>query len=228
MNTAHNADCPTHNDEPSSDDVRFPDTNELNISIIGPGAVLQGDIFTEKGISIFGKVIGTIVCRDGLLHVAETGVVTGNIEGLNVHVDGLAEGDVLAHHTLTIRGSIRGKMGYVVALFVDPNLDVDGHIQKVKVDTSGAFAPSGQQAAAQATPLASPPTYPSAPPAGHPYGHTSYAHVPHAHSVDSQAPAPAAATPAPAPPAKPTEPVSSQQWPQYGNGAFSRQLHRAA
>jgi hypothetical protein len=38
----------THQDDSAMDnDVRFPDMNELNITIIGPGAVFQGDIFTD-------------------------------------------------------------------------------------------------------------------------------------------------------------------------------------
>jgi cytoskeletal protein CcmA (bactofilin family) len=223
MNTAHTADGLTPHDEPAADDVRFPDMSELNVTIIGPGAIFQGDVFTEKGMSIFGKVIGNIVCRDGLLHVAETGIVSGNIDGYNVQVDGLAEGDVLARHTLTIKGKIRGKMGYMVELFVDPNLDIDGHIHKVKVDTVGAFAPSQQQVASHATAPASPQPQPSAPLAPQPYVNGAYTHISPASSPATQAPAPDSI-----PPATPDEPASSPRWPQYGSGVFSLQQHRAA
>ncbi|MEW6343110.1 MAG: polymer-forming cytoskeletal protein [Pseudomonadota bacterium] len=227
MNTAQNADHMTHHDDPAMDDVRFPDMSELNITILGPGAVFQGDIFTEKGMSISGKVIGNIVCRDGLLHIAETGVVSGNIEGYNVQVDGLAEGDVLARHTLTIKGTIRGKMGYMVELFVDPNLDIDGHIHKVKVDTVGAFAPPPQQGAYHATYSGSPAPQRSAPPVGQHYGHTAYTHVPVATAPVPQEAAAPAPTLASVPP-RPGEPVSPPQRSHYGSGNFSHQLHRAA
>jgi cytoskeletal protein CcmA (bactofilin family) len=228
MNTAQNADHLPHHDESEMDDVRFPDVSELNITIIGPGAVFQGDIFTEKGMSIFGKVIGNIVCRDGLLHIAESGIVSGNIDGYNVQVDGLAEGDVLARHSLTIEGTIRGKMGYMVELFVDPNLDIDGHIHKVKVDTVGAFAPPQQQVASHASASVSQAPQPSVPAAGQPYGRNAYSHVPPASSSVPQASAESAPTHDFVPPARPGEPVSSPQWSHYGNGGFTQQLHRAA
>jgi hypothetical protein len=170
------------------------------------------------------------VCRDGLLHIADTGIVSGNVDGYNVQVDGLAEGDVMARHTLTIKGTIRGKMGYMVELFVDPNLDIDGHIHKVKVDTVGAFTPSSQQTASAShppAPASPPPSQTSAPQVGLPYGHTAYTHVPPATSPAPRAPV------APVPPRDSTPPAShgesapSPQW-SYGNGGFSQPLHRAA
>jgi cytoskeletal protein CcmA (bactofilin family) len=144
MQTKQNADDATH-DNATVDDVNFPDMSELSVTIVGPGAVFKGDIHSERGISIFGKVVGNVNCQDGLVHVGDTGVVTGDIEGYNVEVDGLVEGDVLARHTLKINGKIRGEMSYMVALHVAPDLDIDGHIRKVRPENPASFVPPPPQ-----------------------------------------------------------------------------------
>jgi len=141
MNNLNMADELPPHDEDTADDVHFPDMSEFSITIVGPGAVFKGDVVSDRGVSIFGKVLGNVNCEDGLLHVGDTGIVTGNIEGYNVEVDGLVEGHVLARHTLTIKGKIRGDMDYMSELCVGPHLDIDGRIRKIKADTASTFAP---------------------------------------------------------------------------------------
>jgi cytoskeletal protein CcmA (bactofilin family) len=178
MQTKQNADDATH-DNATVDDVNFPDMSELSVTIVGPGAVFKGDIHSERGISIFGKVVGNVNCQDGLVHVGDTGIVTGDIEGYNVEVDGLVEGDVLARHTLTIEGKIRGEMGYMVALRVAPNLDIDGHIRKVRPENPASFAPPPQQPVSFAGPSIMPTvkTASAVQQTGQSLGYAAYAHV---------------------------------------------------
>jgi cytoskeletal protein CcmA (bactofilin family) len=177
MNTTHKADGLPPHEEATADDVNFPDMSEFSISIIGPGAVFKGDVISERGISIFGNVLGNVICHDGLLHVGDTGVVTGNIEGYNVEVDGLVEGNVLARHTLRINGRIRGEMRYMVELFVAPHLDIDGHIRKVKADAPGDLA-SQQPVSFVASPVLPKSMQASqVPPADQPYAPPGYVHV---------------------------------------------------
>jgi cytoskeletal protein CcmA (bactofilin family) len=164
----------------TDDDVSFPDMSELSVTIVGPGAVFTGDIYSERGISIFGKVVGNVNCQNGLLHVGDTGVVTGDIEGYNVEVDGLVEGDVLARHTLKINGKIRGEMSYMVALHVAPDLDIDGHIRKVRPENPASSAPPPPQ---QPVSFAGPSIMPTVKAAsavqqtGQSLGYAAYAHV---------------------------------------------------
>lgn len=102
-------------------------------SQIGAGGTSMGNMLLHEGIKILGRHIGDIVIKTkGLLLVAETGVVEGNIVGQSCLIRGTVVGNVTADN-LIIMGSahIRGDVRYC-NLRMEDGAEVDGALKNIK------------------------------------------------------------------------------------------------
>ncbi|MEI7298640.1 polymer-forming cytoskeletal protein, partial [Paraburkholderia tropica] len=61
--------------------------NQLNVSLLAPGAAIEGDLILDHGLSLFGIVGGNLIANEGLLHIGLGGLVKGMVDGEHVRVD---------------------------------------------------------------------------------------------------------------------------------------------
>lgn len=85
---------------------------ESNLTVIAKGHEVEGKSSSKYGVSIYGIHKGDIYCPDATVHVAEGGLVIGNIEAGDVRVDGTVQGDINAKQHLTITGKVAGRLSY--------------------------------------------------------------------------------------------------------------------
>lgn len=78
-------------------------------TIIAKGTVFQGDINVEGDIQIWGKVVGNINVKDGVIRVMHAGQVEGELTAPDIIIDGLVKG-ICAANNLDIleHGELRG------------------------------------------------------------------------------------------------------------------------
>jgi cytoskeletal protein CcmA (bactofilin family) len=83
--------------------------NKKSATVIGPEAVITGDIKSSSDITIAGSINGEVVA-EGRVTVAEGGVVTGSISANEVVIQGTVTGDLKAQVSLAILGTseVRG------------------------------------------------------------------------------------------------------------------------
>lgn len=103
-------------------------------SLIGEGALFEGDFFTNRdlGIRIDGKVKGEIrIEKGGAVHIGPTGSVEGSmIEADHVYIEGKVLGTIVARKTLEITGSatLLGDAQYDGLLDIHPRARVRGKL----------------------------------------------------------------------------------------------------
>lgn len=95
-------------------------------TIIGPGAVFDGNMTTPESIRIEGTINGNCNCQQKLI-VGPEGLVKGNINSQNLMVSGRIDGDVFVHGKLELlsTGNIHGNIT-TKALIVDEGGCFDG------------------------------------------------------------------------------------------------------
>ncbi len=95
-------------------------------TIIGPGAVLDGNLTAPETIRIDGTLNGDCICEGDLILGAE-GVIDGNISARSVTLSGKVTGDIKAQEklellpTAEVIGDITSK-----SLIIDENASFDG------------------------------------------------------------------------------------------------------
>lgn len=120
---------------------------ELSVSIIAPGCSIEGNIIAEKGLTILGLVTGDVYSQSDLLHIGDTGLVRGNIDGENVLLSGKVVGNVRARGNLSINGHVRGDISYGT-IRLGEDADLDGcRIQRVRPDDGQTAEKSAQDTA---------------------------------------------------------------------------------
>jgi cytoskeletal protein CcmA (bactofilin family) len=103
-------------------------------SLIGEGAVFEGDFFTSRdlGIRIDGRVKGAIrIDIGGAVHIGPTAVVEGtSIEADHIYIEGRVSGQLLARKTLEITGSatVIGDAQYDGLLDIHPKARIRGQL----------------------------------------------------------------------------------------------------
>lgn len=83
--------------------------NKLPATVIGPEAVITGDIKSSSDITIAGAINGEVVA-EGRVTVSQGGVVTGSISASEIVIQGAVNGDLKAQASLALLGSseVRG------------------------------------------------------------------------------------------------------------------------
>ncbi len=111
-------------------------------TIIGPGAVLDGNLTAPETIRIDGTLNGDCICEGDLILGAE-GVIDGNISARSVTLSGMVTGDIKAQEklellpTAEVTGDITSK-----SLIIDENASFDG---RCIMSTNYQNASSGKQ-----------------------------------------------------------------------------------
>jgi cytoskeletal protein CcmA (bactofilin family) len=106
-------------------------TQAVDFTLLGPGSTIHGDVILDHGLSTFGIVSGNLVANAGLLHIAQGGMVKGQVEGEHVRIDGTVEGDVHARGMLEINGQVKGNIFYCGTIRLGPRAALDGQISRV-------------------------------------------------------------------------------------------------
>ncbi len=95
-------------------------------TIIGPGAVLDGNLTAPETIRIDGTLNGDCICEGDLILGAE-GAIDGNISARNITLSGKVTGDIKAQEklellpTAKVTGDITSR-----SLIIDENASFDG------------------------------------------------------------------------------------------------------
>ena len=105
--------APTSSDEPPRRDgcvsLEAPGREG---SYLGVATQIAGDIIANESVSIKGRVVGSVIARHQLIQLGASSVVSADLEGGHVCIDGHLDGDVHASERLTLMPSarVRGAM----------------------------------------------------------------------------------------------------------------------
>src|SRR5919107_514887 len=72
-------------------------------TLISAGTTLQGDVFSDSDLRIDGTIHGNVTSSAKVI-IGNTGVVEGNVEGLQADINGKIVGNILAKELLQLRG----------------------------------------------------------------------------------------------------------------------------
>ncbi|PKR81386.1 hypothetical protein CW751_04840 [Brumimicrobium salinarum] len=102
------------------------DPDRLNILV--EGTHMTGDLVTKSSIRVEGLIDGSIDCK-GKIVLGEAGVVTGNINTIEIEVYGTVEGNIHAESLLTLRKSavIKGDIK-TSRLVIEDGAQIEGNI----------------------------------------------------------------------------------------------------
>lgn len=81
-------------------------------SYLGVATQIAGNIIAHESVSIKGRVVGAVIARHQLIQLGASSVVSADLEGGHVCIDGHLDGDVHASERLTLMPSakVRGAM----------------------------------------------------------------------------------------------------------------------
>lgn len=105
--------------------------NQLNVTLLAPGATIEGNLILDHGLSLFGIVDGNLIANEGLLHIGQGGLVKGQVDGEHVRVDGTVEGDIHARGSLEINGRVKGSIFYCGTIRLGPSASLEGQFKRV-------------------------------------------------------------------------------------------------
>lgn len=107
------SDALTPSDEPPlRDGCVSPEVPGREGSYLGVATQVAGNIIANEGVSIKGRVVGAVIARHQLIQLGASSVVSADLEGGHVCIDGHLDGDVHASERLTLMPSakVRGAM----------------------------------------------------------------------------------------------------------------------
>ena len=107
-------------------------------TLIGEGAVFNGDLSAPEAVRVDGTVNGNFACQKELI-IGPTGQINGNISAQNVVISGSVEGDVAVSAKLEIlsTGKLKGNIT-AKSLVVDENACFDGRCTMDSGQSSGS------------------------------------------------------------------------------------------
>lgn len=124
------------------------DTKAKIGTLIGKGAVFNGDFSAPGSVRVDGTIPGNLKCEE-LLVIGPDGTINGDITTQNVIISGKVEGDIIANGKLELLST--GKLvGNITAksLVIDENASFDGRcIMTTNAEgaSAGSKADSGQE-----------------------------------------------------------------------------------
>lgn len=93
------------------------------------GAKLTGDLTTDSSLRIDGEIVGNVQC-DSRFVLGEEGSIKGDINAMEVELNGVVEGQIHAenllmlHKTAVVKGNVRTRR-----LIIEDGAQIDGNIQ---------------------------------------------------------------------------------------------------
>jgi cytoskeletal protein CcmA (bactofilin family) len=112
-------------------------------NVLGPTSHVRGDLRSERGFRVDGKVEGNVE-SGGPVVIGETGQVHGNVQGTDVIVVGRVEGNITATGHLDI-----GAKGKVVG---------DVTAKSMRIETGGVFRGTSFMGESEPEPASAPET----------------------------------------------------------------------
>lgn len=104
---------------------------QLNVTLLAPGTMIEGNVILDHGLSLFGIVDGNLIANEGLLHIGQGGLVKGQVEGEHVRIDGTVEGDLHARGSLEVNGRVKGNIFYCGTIRLGPSASLEGQLKRV-------------------------------------------------------------------------------------------------
>lgn len=112
-------------------------------TLIGKGAVFDGNLTAPEAIRLDGTLNGNCECKD-ILIVGVDGVINGDVTTENMIIAGKVEGDIIAHGKLELHST--GKLiGNITArsLVVDEDASFDGRCTMTSPDMEASRTNKG-------------------------------------------------------------------------------------
>ncbi len=128
---------------------------KLNVTLLAPGLVIEGNLILDHGLSIFALVNGNVISQSSLLHVGMGGLVKGDIDGEHVRIDGIVEGDVRARGTLEVNGQVRGNIHYSGTIRLGERAAIEGQLRRVARELTIEYSAPAEASNVQPLPVAS-------------------------------------------------------------------------
>lgn len=120
-------------------------------TILGAGAVFEGDFKAPEAVRIDGTVNGNCTCDKELI-IGKNGHVKGNISAQHVIISGRVDGDIAAQGKLELlsTGRIVGNIS-ARSLVIDEGASFDGRCSMTDSQSNGAAKKSDSQPEAAAS-----------------------------------------------------------------------------
>ena len=120
------------------------DTRTTVNTLIGEGAIFDGDLRTPESIRIDGTINGNCTCEQRLI-LGPKGYINGNISTKDVIISGKVDGDISAEGKLELlsTGKINGNI-IAKSLVIDENAHFDGKCTMLASISEKADKPAGK------------------------------------------------------------------------------------
>jgi cytoskeletal protein CcmA (bactofilin family) len=104
-------------------------TNGSSATLIGAGTTVHGDVSSENDLRIDGMIHGNVTSSAKVI-IGTTGIVEGNVVGLQADINGKIIGNILAKELLQLRGQcdVQGNIA-ATKLQVEPTAIFNGNCQ---------------------------------------------------------------------------------------------------
>ena len=114
-------------------------------TILGDGAVFEGDFKAPEAVRIDGTVNGNCTCEKELI-IGKNGHVKGNISAQHVIISGRVDGDIAAQGKLELlsTGKLVGNIS-ARSLVIDEDASFDGRCTMTAAQADGPVKKSGSQ-----------------------------------------------------------------------------------
>ncbi|MEO6070699.1 MAG: polymer-forming cytoskeletal protein [Chitinophagaceae bacterium] len=98
-------------------------------TLISPGTLLQGDVSSDSDLRIDGTINGNVTSASKVI-IGDTGVVEGNVSGLQADINGKVIGNISTKELLQLRGqcNVQGNIS-AGKLQVEPTAIFNGMCQ---------------------------------------------------------------------------------------------------
>jgi cytoskeletal protein CcmA (bactofilin family) len=98
-------------------------------TLISSGTTLNGDVVSENDLRIDGIINGNINCSAKII-IGPTGLVEGNIQGLQADITGKVLGNIIVNEILQLRGqcNVTGNIS-AAKLQIEPTATFNGQCQ---------------------------------------------------------------------------------------------------
>ena len=96
---------------------------------IARGTAVRGNVTGPGNLVLDGQVVGTIALG-GDLHIAKRGTLLGNSQGNEMQIDGVVEGNAVAHNSITLgrHARVQGKLK-AKSVILNPGAQFSGEIE---------------------------------------------------------------------------------------------------
>jgi len=123
------------------------DTRPARIdTLIGKSSRVHGDLEFAGGLHLDGSIAGNVRAEpgeDSSLSVSETGAIEGNVEAVNVMLNGTVKGDILARGRVVMGATakVQGNVSYGV-IEMTLGAQIMGKLTRI-IERQGETAPEG-------------------------------------------------------------------------------------